>query len=111
EVLRRPVEFTQASSIVMEDRQEMAFGYPCFRSVSAYRCGHSMGERALTGGAMGAGAGALVGAASGGNTGIGAPHRRRRGRELARLCQHRVPSFASGVCYRRIVAKGRAQPR
>lgn len=35
-------------------------------------CGHSMGERALTGGAIGAGAGALFGAAAGGDPGTGA---------------------------------------
>lgn len=35
-------------------------------------CGYSPGERALTGGALGAGAGAAIGAVSGGNAGTGA---------------------------------------
>ena len=35
-------------------------------------CGNSPGERALTGGALGAGAGAAIGAISGGHAGTGA---------------------------------------
>ena len=35
-------------------------------------CGYTPGERALTGGAIGAGAGAAIGAASGGHAGTGA---------------------------------------
>ncbi|WP_072572738.1 cell envelope biogenesis protein OmpA [Granulibacter bethesdensis] len=35
-------------------------------------CGRDMGTRALSGGAIGAGGGALMGAATGGNAGVGA---------------------------------------
>ena len=35
-------------------------------------CGYTPGERALTGGALGAGAGALVGGVAGGSPGMGA---------------------------------------
>ncbi len=35
-------------------------------------CGYSPGHRALTGGAIGAGTGAIIGAATGGNVGTGA---------------------------------------
>lgn len=35
-------------------------------------CGYTPGQRALSGGAIGAGAGAIVGAASGGHAGTGA---------------------------------------
>lgn len=35
-------------------------------------CGHTMGERLLSGGAIGAGTGALVGAATGGDPATGA---------------------------------------
>ncbi len=47
----------------------LALGSAAF-SLSA--CGHSPLTRALTGGAIGAGAGALVGGATGGNVGTGA---------------------------------------
>lgn len=56
----------------MKLRHIMIAGFFSTTLLGLAACGDTMGERALTGGAIGAGAGAALGAASGGSAATGA---------------------------------------